>query len=160
MSTVRNLLLLVLVVLLAAFVALNWSAFREAQELSVGFSRLEAPLGLVMLGVVALVAIVFLVYALGMRTSGLVEARKYSRELEAARRLADESEASRLSEMRQYLEVELTAIAEVVAAEAAATREHLTQTENTLHAYLGEIDDYLKRGAAEDGREPGETGTA
>ena len=45
--------------------------------------------------------------AIALQTSALLETRRHSRELQASRELADQAEASRFNELRNFLEVEL-----------------------------------------------------
>ena len=54
----RTLLIVFLVAVVAIFAVLNWSAFMSETTLSVGFTSVQAPLGLVLLIVTALLALV------------------------------------------------------------------------------------------------------
>jgi uncharacterized protein HemY len=144
-TALRNALALVLVVVFGLFVTLNWTALTTVQPIDLGLTSYQAPLGLLMLVIIALLTLVYLVYGLGLRTSHLVESRRSSRELEAARKLADEAEQSRVADLRTLVETEFGQVHEEVAREAAATRERLDESGRTLQAYLGEIDDFLKR---------------
>lgn len=150
MSGLRNALALVLLVLALLFVAMNWSTLGQVQEVSLGVATVQVPLGHAMLVIVGLFALVFLMYALTVRTTSLVESRRLWRELEAARKLADQAEASRMADLRALVESGLAALEEAVAREAALTREHLDDSDRVLQAYLGEIDDFLKRAAGDD----------
>lgn len=89
---VRTLFLLLAVGAIAAFTALNWSAFMTQATLSLGVANVQAPLGLVMLGLVAFLAALFLVFVVYLQTSVLLEARRHARELQANRELAGEAE--------------------------------------------------------------------
>ena len=146
LNILRNAVLIVFFVVLLVFTAANWGAFTAPQELRLLVRTVEAPLGLVMLGFIAVLTVLFVLYAASIRTSGLVEYRKYAKELEAARRLADDAEASRFTDLKGYLEAELASVGQTVVDEAATTRVQMTESSNTLQAYLGEIDDLLKSG--------------
>ena len=52
----RTLLVLVVLALTGLFALLNWSAFAAPTSLYLGFTTVQAPLGIIMLGVVALLA--------------------------------------------------------------------------------------------------------
>ena len=56
----RLIVLIVLLLLAGVFVALNWTAFTTPFELNFLFTTTEAPLGLLMLGFIGLLIIVFL----------------------------------------------------------------------------------------------------
>jgi uncharacterized integral membrane protein len=150
----RLLLVLLIVVLLGGFAALNWSAFAARLPLNLLVARVEAPLGLIMLGALAALTLVYLVSVVSMETRALLEGRRQARELQAERKRADEAEASRFSELRKYLEAELgalrtltgdsvrQAIARVDRAEETLKGE-VERAGNTLAAYIGELEDRL-----------------
>ncbi|MGE5088837.1 MAG: LapA family protein [Candidatus Levyibacteriota bacterium] len=153
------LLLIVVTVVIGAFAALNWSAFSAPTALSFGFGAVQAPLGLVLLGMMASLVVVFLAFALYLETSVLLATRRHAKQLEAERQRAEQAEASRLADLRAYLEGELRNLAErgergragIVAhigQSEAALRAALEQTGNSLAAYLGELEDRLERAAA------------
>lgn len=160
----RTFALLLVLAAIAVFAALNWSAFMAPTTLSLGFGEVQAPLGLIMLGMTALLALAFLVFVVYLQTSVLLEGRRHARELQASRGLADQAEASRFTELRAFLEAELAKLASEREAAGAGVVERLDQLErnlrsavdqtgNTIAAYIGELDDRLKRGA--DGDRPG-----
>lgn len=155
----RTLLLVLVLALTAFFAAVNWSAFTQPTPLSLVFTTIEAPLGLIMLGITALIAVLFLVFIVYLQTAVLLEARRHARELEAQRQLADQAEASRFTELRAYLQTELGRISsEAEAARAsllaraerneAELRSAIEQSANTLAAYIGEVEDRLERRSA------------
>ncbi|MFT4172555.1 MAG: hypothetical protein QM639_08355 [Rhodocyclaceae bacterium] len=156
--SVRSLLFVILVLLIALFAAVNWTAFVTPTQLSLIFTSVTAPLGLVMLGLVALLTIVFLMFALYMQTTVLIEARRHAKEVHAQRELADQAEASRFTELRTYLANELHLLREQDAAAHAGVlarldrleidvRNHVEQTGNSLSAYIGEFEDRVERRA-------------
>lgn len=152
----RSLSISLALALLAGFALLNWTAFTAPTTLSIGFTNVQAPLGLVMLVATALVCGLFLVYIVFQQAGIILEARRYAKDLKAQRELADTAEASRFTELRTFIEGELHRIE---AQGAAATRqlgtrveqakqelqERLAESTLTLSAYVGEVDDKLDR---------------
>ena len=142
--------------LLAIFAVLNWPSFVAPTTLSIGFTSVQAPLGLVMLVATGLVCGLFLVYILFQQAGVILETRRNAKELKAHRELADKAEASRFTELRTFIEGELRRIE---AEGAAASRElgarveqarqelleKLAESTRTLSAYVGEVDDKLDR---------------
>ena len=59
--SLRSLLLLLIGVAILAFVGVNWVAITTPTQLSLLFTEIEAPLGLVMLGMLVGVACVFVI---------------------------------------------------------------------------------------------------
>jgi uncharacterized integral membrane protein len=152
----RTILILVAAGALALFAALNWGAFTAPTTLRFGFGTVDAPLGLIMLGLTVLLAILFLAFVIYLQTTVLLDARRHARELQAQRERADQSELSRYSQLRQFLEDELQKDrqqgqqerANMVARLEQLERElraAIEQSANTLAAYMGEVDDLLKR---------------
>ena len=153
----RTLLVLLVLGILAAFAAANWSSFMAPTTLSLLFATVQAPLGLVMLGFTALLTALFLLFIAYLQASLLMDSRRYARELQAQRTLADQAEASRIAELRRYLEVELPKLAGTITESRVAVETRLDrldrdlrsvveQAGNTLAAYIGELEDRLERG--------------
>lgn len=90
----------------AVLAALNWPAFNTPQPLWLGFTTVTAPLGVVLLGALALIALLMLLE----QSIALADARRHARELDAHRRLVDKAEGSRMTELRAWLTEELARI--------------------------------------------------
>ena len=103
----RTLLIVLALGILALFTAVNWSAFTTPTTLSVIFATVEAPLGLVLLGMVVLLAALFLIYVVYLQSSVLFDTRRHARELNSQRELAEHAEISRIHDLRTYLESQL-----------------------------------------------------
>jgi hypothetical protein len=71
----------------------------------------QAPLGVIMLGVVGFLTAFFLVFVVYVQASALFDSRRHAQELQVNRELADKAEASRFTELRSFLEVELQKLA-------------------------------------------------
>ena len=159
----RTLLLLVVLIAIGVFAAINWTAIVAPTTLSLLVTDVQAPLGLIMLGVTALVTLLFLLFVVYLQTSVHLDTRRHTRELQGQRELADKAEASRFTELRAFLETELRKLAEQSGAAQANMAARLDQvqrelgaailqTENSLSAYIGELEDRLHR--ADEGRTP------
>jgi predicted lipid-binding transport protein (Tim44 family) len=151
-----SLTLVLVFVLLAAFATLNWAVMATPSTLSLGFVDVIAPLGLVMLGFIAAISGLLIVYIVLLQAGVILEARRLTKEVKAQRELADTAEASRFTELRNLLESELRRIEAQGAASnrefvarleqsERGTQQDLAEATATLSAYLGEIDDKLDR---------------
>ncbi len=154
----QTLLLLLILALIGAFSALNWHVFISPTPLSLGFTSVEMPLGLVMLGFLITLTALFLIFVVYQQTSMLFENRRHTRELQANRELADQAEASRFTELRSYLEGELgrqgnlnaetkTALIARIDRLEGDLRALAEQSENSLSAYIGEMEERLEKTA-------------
>jgi hypothetical protein len=136
----RTLLLLLFIALVAGFAALNWGAFSAPVPLSMGLTTVEAPLGLLMLGLVVLVALAFLGYVALFQGRLLLESRRHAKELQAQRQLADQAEASRFTELRTLLQAEVLRL-------EGALRGEVRDSANSLAAMIAELDERITGGA-------------
>jgi len=125
---IRNVALLVALAAVAVFAALNWSVIMAPTTLSLGFAQVQAPLGLVLLGLIALLSVLFLVYVVYLQSSVLLEARRHARELQASRELADQAEASRFTELRAHLDARLAELENSLAAQLGELRDRVAHT--------------------------------
>jgi uncharacterized integral membrane protein len=151
---IRSLLLLLVLVLIGAFTVLNWSVFMTDTPLSLGLTTLHAPLGLIMLGLLIFVVAYGLVYVLYLQSNVLMDTRRNAKELQTHRELADKAEASRFTELRNFLEAGMKQSAEQDKAAQQALvaridalenslRTSVEQSGNSLSAYIGELEDRL-----------------
>jgi uncharacterized integral membrane protein len=152
----RTLLILVVLGLLIIFALINWSAFTAQTSLSVVFTTVEAPLGLILLGIAGALTLLFLIYVVYLQSSALFESRRYARDLQAERDRAEQAEASRVNQLRAFLETEIekltkqnedfrTAVLARLDEMDRDLRSTVEQSGNTLAAYIGEIDDRVER---------------
>lgn len=151
---IRTILLVLAILLVAAFVALNVDEFTRVSMLSLGFTTIQVSLGLVMLLMLVVALVVFLASTLYMQSKNLLEARTHTRALNAQRELADKAEASRFTELRAYLEEQTlaeqrreSALGTVLADRFAQLQRELLaridQSDNTLAAYIGQLEDRM-----------------
>jgi uncharacterized integral membrane protein len=154
---VRTALLLVILVALGIFAALNWTVMTTPTPLNLVFARIEAPLGVILLVATAGVTVLYAIFLTWIETGALLETRRLARELQAQRQLADSAEASRFTELKAHLQGELATLratsesaARGVIARVDSAEERLRgdveRAGNTLTAYFAELEDRLNRG--------------
>lgn len=152
----RTILLVLAILLIAGFVALNVEEFTRISALSLGFTTVQVSLGLVMLLLLIVTLVIFLASTLYMQSKHVLEARTHTRELNAQRELADKAEASRFTELRAYLEEQTlaeqrresalgTVLEDRFSQLQQALLARMEQTDNTLAAYMGELEDRLMK---------------
>jgi hypothetical protein len=159
----RTLLLLLALIGIAVFAAVNWTAITTPTTLSLVVTTVEAPIGLIMLSLTTLLTVLFLVFVAYWQTTVILEARRHTHELQEQRRLADQAEASRFTELRGFLETELRKLGDQSVESRATVAARLDQIEqslraeveqagNTLSAYIGELEDRLESKAGDRSR--------
>jgi len=143
---------LLLAVLFAAFVAVNWSAFIAPTTLSVLVGTVQAPLGLVMLGVTGLVVLLFAVYMAWWQGRILLDTRRHTKEMQTQRELADKAEASRFTDLSGRLDSQIAALGtrlnQRIDERTQELRIEIQHSANGVAASLGELEDRLERGSA------------
>ena len=151
----RTILMVLAILLVAGFVALNVDEFTRVSVLSLGFTTIQVSLGLVMLLLLIAALVVFLGSTLYMQSKHVLEARTHTRELNTQRELADKAEASRFTELRAYLEEQTlaeqrresalgTVLADRFSQQQQVLLSRMEQMDNTLAAHIGQLEDRLQ----------------
>jgi hypothetical protein len=103
----RMLFLVLAILVVAGFTALNLTEFMRYSPLNFGTRVIEAPLGLIMLAALAVVLLVFLISSAMHESRFLIESNRHAKSLQAQRDLAEKAEASRFTDLRQQLDTHL-----------------------------------------------------
>lgn len=152
----RTLLIVLVLGVVSLFAVLNWNVFMTQTTLSVGFTTVQAPLGLVFL----VLALLFLIYVVYLQSAALLESRRQARELQAQREIAQNAEASRFYQLKTSLEEALREQSNQAAQFNNAIlarlekldrdlRVTVEQSSNSLAAYIGEVEDRFEHAADE-----------
>ena len=131
---VRSMLVLVAAGLAALFVVLNWRVFAGPAKLNLLLTSVEVPVGAVMLALLALTLLVLWIVVGSWQGTLIMEFRRQAKELQAQRLLAESAEASRFTELGALIREEI-----------AKLRTELQETEHSIAATLGEMDDRLRK---------------
>jgi hypothetical protein len=130
----KSLLILVASGLAGLFVVLNWRVFAGPAKLNLLVTQAEVSVGVVMLMLFALALVVLWILVSGWQGTLLAEFRRQAKELQAQRLLAESAEASRFTELGALIREEITKL-----------RTELQETEHSIAATLGEMDDRLRK---------------
>lgn len=153
---IRTFIFILGCLLIAGFTALNLAEILRPTTIQLGFSQIEAPLGLVLLGTLLTALAFFLVAMLVFQTGHLIELRQATKEAKEQRNLADKAEQSRFTELRQWLqtqeqqqrlreEAQHQALWARVDALEQSLLTRLDEGHNGLSASMGEMEDRLER---------------
>ncbi len=141
----HTLLVVLVLLLIVAFLAINWSVFAASAKVSFVFASIEVPIGLVMLGILTLIALTFGIYSAVSWSAILLEFRRQAKELTAQRTLADRAEASRFTELRAVMRDELEQLADRMSQMHDTFRTEIRDNTNSLSATIGELDDRIQK---------------
>ena len=123
----RALIFFLVLVFVGLFAAINWDVFTALTPISLGFTTVQAPLGLIMLGLIAFLCVLFTVWVIVLQANSLRDARRQTKELQTQRDLADRAEASRFTELRTDL------------------LKRLDESSNATAAHIAQLEDRLER---------------
>lgn len=148
----RIALLVLIIVLIGVLGFFNFPYLAQNVPMSLGFTTVEAPLGLILLGLTALMAIVFIAYVVGMQGAWLLEARAHAKEMAAQRELADKAEASRFTELRMAIESlhqeEERRLMERMDTLESHLHQRAQESDNSTAAYVGQLEQQLRHTTA------------
>ena len=150
----RLVLLLVAILLVAGFAALNSAEIMKPTPLSFGAFTTDAPLGAILLGLLGVALLVFLVSSAAANARMRTTENRYHRELQAQRDLAEREEASRFTQLRQHFDNHLresrqrdalvsTEFEKNMLQSHRELRTQLEQLQHTLATRLGELESRL-----------------
>ena len=100
----RFLLLVIAILLVAGFAALNWTEITRTSPLNFGLFYMDGAPGAILLSLLALGLIVFMASSAMLRSRMMTTENRFTRDLQTQRDLADKAEASRFTELRQHLD--------------------------------------------------------
>ena len=135
----RTIVLVVAILLVAGFAALNWTEMVRPSTLMFGPIAADVPLGLTMLVLLAVTLVLFLASSLAMRAQSLMDYRQHQKTLEAQRDLADRAEASRFVDLRQHLDTHLKDMRERDAIAASEFDKAMLQSRRELQVQMEQI---------------------
>ncbi|KAB0583069.1 LapA family protein [Ideonella dechloratans] len=144
----RTLALLIALFLLGLFCALNWQALSTPSALSLGLMEVQAPLGLILLGATVVISGLFLFYIVSQQAYLLMESRRFTKELQAQRQLADQAEASRFTELQTRLEALVAQLEQGRQGAEQRLQAKSDEAVRELSAHLAEMEDKLDRALA------------
>jgi len=150
-----GIVILLALFLLAVFTLANWAVLSASSTLSFIVFDIEGPLGVILLGAMLVLVVLFVVYALTLKTGMLMESRRHNQELEAQRKLAETAEASRLSELRTQIEREFAQLRDAIGgvngrmdSREQAMKQSVNEAANGLAALVAEIYHTMHRALA------------
>lgn len=135
----RSTLLVIAILLVAGFAALNWPDIVRSSPLSFGLFVTDAPLGAILLLLLAATLILFLAATVAMRTQSLIDYRQHQKTLEAQRELAENAEASRFTDLRGQLDTHLREMRERDAIAATEFDKHMVQSQRELRTQMEQM---------------------
>ena len=114
------------VALIVLFAGLNWTALSADTALNLAVVQVQAPMGIILLGLTALLVALFFIATLYSRISNLMETRRLHKEVRAAQDTADKAESSRLEGLQHAMLTEFRMLNERITRLEAAVADSAT----------------------------------
>jgi len=144
----RTALLILIIIVLGALAFLNFPYLVQSVPTSLGFTTLQAPLGLILMLLTAVMVIVFIAYVIAMQGSWLLESRAHTKEMAAQRDLAEKAEVSRIADLRAAIESLHKEDMQKLMARLDEIESRLNQraqeSDNSTAAYVGQLEEQLR----------------
>lgn len=121
MQRISSLLAWLAVAVVAGLATLNWSTLMVLAPLDLVVAQIQAPLGVVLLGVAGVLVALFFVAYLRNQIGSLLETRRLLKEIQRVQELADKSESSRIDNLQHLMVTEFRQLNERLNAVTAAT---------------------------------------
>lgn len=121
MKRLINLLAWSALAVVAALSALNWATLTAQAPLDLFVAQIQAPLGVVLLGMAGVLVALFFVAYLRTQVETLLETRKLLREVQRVQGLADKAEESRIEKLHKLISSEFRLLNERLSAASAVS---------------------------------------
>ena len=141
--SIRTVVILLLCILSAVFLAVNWSGIVAPVPVNLLFTQVQAPLGLILFVVLGLLIVACLLWSIMQQAAVLVDIRKAYREARTNKRLAEDAEQSRLEVSTKTVTQEFADLSQAMKTESektVAALTALTEEVRTLQTNLKSLD--------------------
>ncbi|MCW8814479.1 MAG: LapA family protein [Chlorobium sp.] len=108
----HTIILVLVLFLVLLFAGINWGLFARQDSINFIFFSIEAPLGVIMLGTLGVLSVLYLLFIGRLEVSSMMEERKSNKALQEARELALSKEKSRITELQNTISGQIGAFGE------------------------------------------------
>ena len=95
----RTLGMMLILVLLAVFLIINWSALSQETTVNLVYTEITAPLGIIVVVAFAAIIALLMIYTIWQQASVVMEIRQAHKEARIARQAAEDADKSRITEL-------------------------------------------------------------
>jgi hypothetical protein len=152
----RLVFIVLALIVVGGVAALNWAQFSRTEPMSFGVFTIDASVGLFMLAAFGLAILVMLLSSAVQESRYMMESNRHAKAMQVQRDLADKAEASRFTELRQYLDTHLRDNRQREAIVATEFEKNMVQSQRELRNQIEAMNRTLdSRLAALEGRVDG-----
>lgn len=136
---IRTVGVLLVLILMAIFLVVNWTAVSQVTTVNLIFKEVQAPLGLIIVVGFAAIVGLMLIYSLVQQAGTLYEVKAAYKEARQARAMAEEADKSRIAEFRSEVEQRLGRIEALLEARTGELLQNSRTLEEKFAAFEDEV---------------------
>ncbi|MDO5530626.1 LapA family protein [Sutterella sp.] len=140
----RTLFLMLILVLLAVFLIINWSALSQVTTVNLVVEEIQAPLGVIVVGAFAVVVLIMMLYTIFQQASVVMEIRQAHKDTRAARQAADEADKSRVTELGREVKARLDQLEALIVAKTDEVEKLIRERGDAADREIALLRDQMK----------------
>ena len=140
----RTLGMMLILVLLAVFLIINWSALSQETTVNLVYTEITAPLGIIVVVAFAAIIALLMIYTIWQQASVVMEIRQAHKEARIARQAAEDADKSRITELGKDMRARMDQLEALMVAKTEALNKFMKERGDQQDRELALLRDQLK----------------
>ncbi len=140
----RTLGMMLILVLLAVFLIINWSALSQETTVNLVYTEITAPLGIIVVVAFAAIIALLMIYTIWQQASVVMEIRQAHKEARIARQAAEDADKSRITELGKDMRARMDQLEALMVATTEELNKFMKERGDQQDRELALLRDQLK----------------
>ena len=140
----RTLGMMLILVLLAVFLIINWSALSQETTVNLVYTEITAPLGIIVVVAFAAIIALLMIYTIWQQASVVMEIRQAHKEARIARQAAEDADKSRITELGKDMRARMDQLEALMVAKTEELNKFMQERGDQQDRELALLRDQLK----------------
>ncbi|WP_228025614.1 LapA family protein [Sutterella faecalis] len=140
----RTLGMMLILVLLAVFLIINWSALSQETTVNLVYTEITAPLGIIVVVAFAAIIALLMIYTIWQQASVVMEIRQAHKEARIARQAAEDADKSRITELGKDMRARMDQLEALMMAKTEELNKFMKERGDQQDRELALLRDQLK----------------
>ncbi len=140
----RTLGMMLILVLLAVFLIINWSALSQETTVNLVYTEITAPLGIIVVVAFAAIIALLMIYTIWQQASVVMEIRQAHKEARIARQAAEDADKSRITELGKDMRARMDQLEALMVAKTEELNKFMKEHGDQQDRELALLRDQLK----------------
>lgn len=140
----RTLGMMLILVLLAVFLIINWSALSQETTVNLVYTEITAPLGIIVVVAFAAIIALLMIYTIWQQASVVMEIRQAHKEARIARQAAEDADKSRITELGKDMRARMDQLETLMVAKTEELNKFMKERGDQQDRELALLRDQLK----------------